>query len=60
MATSTTRQWMAGHPDDTPCPSDPIAALAWRRKRELDAADTAMREKYKAAMAEKAKQEATS
>jgi hypothetical protein len=60
---SATKQWELDHPDDTPCPSGSTAAAAWRRRRGLDAASNAIREKYEAAMAEKrawqAKQEAT-
>jgi hypothetical protein len=31
--------WMRGHPDDKPCPRDPVLARAWRRKRGLDKDD---------------------
>jgi hypothetical protein len=53
---SPTQQWMADHPDDVPCPRS--NANAWRRKRGLDAAGSAIRAKYEAAMAEKREREA--
>jgi hypothetical protein len=52
---SLTEQWMREHPHDNPCPRDPDAARAWRRARGLEnsPADTVLRAKYEAAMAEK-------
>jgi hypothetical protein len=47
------RLYELAHPEDKPCPRDPIAAAAWRRKRlgSLAKAD-ADREKYEEVMAE--------
>ena len=33
---SAVQQWMADHPDDTPCPNGVEAAAAWRRARGLN------------------------
>ncbi len=53
-----TEQWMRMHPDDVPCPNTHYEGVAWRRKRGIgwvgeSPRDRAIREKYKAAMAEK-------
>jgi hypothetical protein len=49
---SPTKQWMADRPDDKPCPLEPYAARAWRRKRGLDFDPEwlALRAKYEQAM----------
>jgi hypothetical protein len=46
---SKTQQWMDDHPDDTPPPKTPAAALAWRNRRFSPRA-IAERAKYEAAL----------
>jgi hypothetical protein len=50
---SLTKLWMMTYPDDVPCPHNPAAAAAWRRKRfgSIAKAD-ADRAKYEELMAE--------
>jgi hypothetical protein len=61
---SRTQQWMLDHPDDVPCPRDPMSARSWRIKRglqqapEREVADRVQLAKYEAAMAEKRQREA--
>ena len=60
-ARSATEQWLREHPHDVPCPSDPVAAAAWRRARgigpNVSTAVKAKRAQYDAVMREKWKRE---